>query len=82
MKTNVLKTVMMVLEGKGMPEHLNDTHIVIIPKTDHPEVASQFRPIGLCNVVYKIITKTLVNIIKPILPSLISNTQGSFVPGR
>ena len=81
-KENVLKTVMLVLEGKGMPDHLNDTHIVLIPKTDHPELASQFRPIGLCNVVYKIITKTLVNRIKPILPSLISNTQGSFVPGR
>lgn len=81
-KDSVIKTVMSVLEGKGMPEHLNDTHIVLIPKTDHPERASQFRPIGLCNVGYKIITKTLVNRIKPILPSLISNTQGSFVPGR
>ncbi|XP_021852505.2 uncharacterized protein [Spinacia oleracea] len=48
--TNVHKMALDVLAGKGMPEHLNETHIVLIPKTDHPEYASQFRPIGLCNV--------------------------------
>lgn len=54
--------VMGVLEGKGMPEKLNETHIVLLQKLDHPELASQFRPIGLCNVAYKIITKVLINL--------------------
>ena len=80
--SSVYKMVLDVLQGKGMPSHLNDTFLALIPKVEHPEKVSQFRPIGLCNVGYKIITKTLVNRLKPILPSLISNTQSSFVPGR
>lgn len=78
----VHKMALDVLTGKGIPEHLNETHLVLIPKVDHPEYASQFRPIGLCNVAYKIISKVLVNRIKPHLPFFISNTQPSFVPSR
>lgn len=79
---NVYKLVFEVLAGKGMPPNLNDTFLVLIPKIDTPELASQFRPIGLCNVIYKIITKCIVNRIKPMMPHLISCTQTSFVPGR
>lgn len=79
---SVYKVVMDVLTGKQIPDGLNETHIVLLPKTDHPEAASHFRPIGLCNVAYKIITKMIVNRLKPHLPFLISNTQASFVSGR
>lgn len=79
---NVYELVFQVLEGKGLPEELNETHIVLLPKVDNPELPSQFRPIGLCNVAYKIVTKVIINRIKPLLPMLISNTQASFVPGR
>ena len=79
---NVYEMVLPALEGKGLPDHINDTHLVLLPKVENPELASQFRPIGLCNVAYKIIAKVLVNRVKPILPLLISNTQASFVPGR
>lgn len=78
----VYEMILPVLEGKGLPAHLNDTHIVLIPKIDQPALPSQFRPIGLCNVAYKIITKVIINRIKPLLPTLISNTQARFVPGR
>lgn len=79
---SVYALVLDVLAGKGIPKGLNDTYIALIPKVDHPELVTQFRPIGLCNVVYKIITKVIVNRLKPVLPGLISNTQASFVPGR
>lgn len=71
-----------MLKCKGVPGNLNDTFITLLPKVDNPEKTTQFRPVGLCNVAYKIITKVLVNHIKPFLPKLISNTQGSFVPER
>lgn len=62
--TSVYKMVLEVLQGKGMPNNLNDTFIALIPKVDHPETVAQFRPIGLYNVVYKTITKVIVNKLK------------------
>lgn len=79
---SVHKLALDVLNGKGLPEGLNNTFITLLQKVEHPESATQFRPIGLCNVAYKIITKVIVNRLKPVLPFLISNTQASFVPRR
>ncbi|XP_021761146.1 uncharacterized protein LOC110725977 [Chenopodium quinoa] len=79
---NVYELVLDVLAGKRMPEKLNDTFLVLIPKVDNPELASLFRPISLCNVAYKIVTKAIVNRIKPMMPHLTSCNQTSFVPGR
>ncbi|KAK4265131.1 hypothetical protein QN277_026221 [Acacia crassicarpa] len=61
---------------------VNRTHIVLIPKTDHPETFRDFRPISLCNVIYKIVTKLVANRMKSFMPHVISPNQCSFVPGR
>ncbi|XP_031111997.1 uncharacterized protein LOC116015970 [Ipomoea triloba] len=65
-----------------LEQGMNDTLITLIPKIENPTNASHFRHISLCNVIYKIITKTLTNRIKPILQKLIGPEQSSFVPGR
>lgn len=61
---------------------MNKTYLVLLPKVPHPEQASQFRPIGLCNFGYKILAKVLANILKPLMPALISENQAAFVSGR
>ncbi|KAL0405476.1 UNVERIFIED_CONTAM: hypothetical protein Slati_3861500 [Sesamum latifolium] len=61
---------------------MNFTHIVLIPKCTNPSEMSHFPPISLCNIVYKLTSKTIANRIKPFLDKLISNTQAVFVPGR
>lgn len=43
---------------------------------------ADFRPISLCNVVYKILSKVLVNFIKPILQGLVGESQSAFVSNK
>lgn len=79
---NVTKLVLDVVNGRDFPGSLNKAFLVLIPKVNSPNLVTQFRPIGLCNIIYKLVTKVLVNRLKPILPSIISPTQCSFVPRR
>lgn len=60
----------------------NETLLCIIPKIENPERINQFRPISLCNVIIKAITKLIVNRLRPFLTNLVSPTQSSFIPGR
>jgi hypothetical protein len=68
-------------EGR-MPEGVNDTAIVLIPKVAHPERLTEYRPISLCNVIYKVVSKCLVNRLRPLLEELVDENQSAFVPGR
>jgi len=82
MKDEVIRAVREFFNSGLMPEGVNDTAIVLIPKVAHPEKLSEFRPISVCNVIYKIVAKWLVNRLRPLLHELISPNQSAFVPGR
>lgn len=58
---------------------MNHTFITLILKKKTPEKVTDYRYISLCNVLYKIIAKVLVNRLKLILPHVISSTQSAFV---
>jgi hypothetical protein len=64
------------------PSTLNLTNIALIPKGDSQQSMKDWRPISLCNVVYKLVAKVLANRLKPILSKCISNNQSAFVPNR
>ena len=79
---SVRKEVEKAFIERKVPEYLNKTHIVLIPKIQGPETIGNYRPISLCNSVYKIITKIIVARIRPHLDTLVSPYQAAFVPGR
>ena len=64
MGDDVVFAVLDFLNNGNMLPEINHTNIVLIPKVKDPENMSDFRPISLCNVIYKIISKVLANKLK------------------
>lgn len=82
MGPSITSAVLSFLNSGHLLKQINYTHIALIPKIPSPVTPVDFRPISLCNVQYKIISKTLSNRLKVILPSYISQSQNAFVPSR
>ena len=79
---DVTEVVLSALKSGTIPDSINSTFIALIPKIKDPRKVSDFRPISLCNVVYKLIAKVLVNLLKLILPYVVSDSQSAFLSGR
>ncbi|KAL0434222.1 UNVERIFIED_CONTAM: hypothetical protein Slati_2756500 [Sesamum latifolium] len=65
-----------------MPRSFTATTIVLILKVDSPQTWNDFRPISLCNVTNKIMSKLLYKKLSQALPNLTFPSQSGFVPGR
>lgn len=61
---------------------LNSTFIALIPKNKNASRVDHYRPISLCNVTYKTISKILASRLKSHLKNCISPFQMAFVAGR
>ncbi|XP_075654704.1 uncharacterized protein LOC142624852 [Castanea sativa] len=70
------------LNSGSMLSSINLTHITLIPKKKNAESMSHFRPISLCNVIFKIVSKVLANRLKKILGTIISDCQSAFVSNK
>jgi hypothetical protein len=70
------------LDRGYFPSSLNETNICLIPKRDNPSSMGDYRPISLCNVLYKMVSKLLANRLKMVLDKCISEEQSAFVEGR
>ena len=60
----VTEVVLRIIRGEESAESINDTVLVLIPKVMNPSLLTQFRPISLCNVLYKIVSKVIANRLK------------------
>ncbi|PNX71244.1 ribonuclease H, partial [Trifolium pratense] len=70
------------LERGFFPSSLNETNICLIPKCENPTTMKDLRPISLCNVLYKMISKLLANRLKSCLDKCVSEEQSAFIEGR
>ena len=66
----------------SMHDGFNSTFLTLIPKFDKRPTFDDYRPISLCNCVYKIISKTIAKRVKPILSRMISKEQFAFLSNR
>jgi hypothetical protein len=79
----ICNAILYFFQTSVLDPKINVTNIALIPKVDSPCSVTDFRPISLCNVIYKLISKVLANRLKKeILPEIISLFQSVFIPGR
>ena len=79
---DVTSMVLNVLNCNKSIVEINKTYITLVPKTKSPTKMTEYKPIILCNVVYKLISKALANRLKTILPHLIAENQSAFLSER
>jgi hypothetical protein len=79
---DVTHLILFAFETGEFPLSLSETLVALIPKVDCPTNFKEFRPISLCNTVYKLITKILVNRLRPFLNQIVGPYQSSFLPGK
>ena len=72
--TDVSALVIDFLNKGIILDGFNHTNIALIPKVKDAKNMTQFRPISLCNVVYKIAYKMVANRLKQVLPDIISDS--------
>ncbi|XP_071924898.1 uncharacterized protein [Coffea arabica] len=81
-KEDLVLAIQDFFKGMQQPRGWTRSLLVLIPKIEGASHWREFRPISLCNVSSKIVSKILANRINRVLPHLISPWQAGFVPGR
>ena len=77
-REKISQTVLTCLNTGSIPPSINHTFITLIPKVKSPTKVSEFRPIALCNTIYKIVSKVIANRFKKVLPYIIFESQSAF----
>ena len=60
-ESDITQSVLTWLNSSTLPYPLNHTHITLIPKKKDPKYVTDYPPISLCNVLYKLFSKVLAN---------------------
>ena len=82
MGTRVTNMALNVLNSYMSIANINNTNIALVPKKNSPTKMTEFRPISLSNVIYKIIAKVLSNRLKAMLPQITAENQSAFLSER
>ncbi|CAM8918528.1 unnamed protein product [Rhodiola kirilowii] len=81
-REDFITSCLSILHDGCIPEGINDTLIVLIPKHKGAARMEDYRPISLTSVVSKTVAKAIVNRLQQILPEIISPAQSAFIKGR
>lgn len=81
-RQNILNYVHAFFHSGSLLKSLNQIYLTLIPKINFPNEVNHFRPISLCNVTYKIISKIMVSRLKPFMDRLVTPFQNAFIQGR
>lgn len=76
------KLILEIFSTPKKVSEINDTLITLVPKVEPVACVRNFRPISLCNVAYKVVTKILAQRLRPLMASLVHPCQSSFIPNR
>ncbi|XP_074360858.1 uncharacterized protein LOC141701117 [Apium graveolens] len=79
---DVIKFCREFFQNGELPSGLNRTLVCLIPKVKHPKKVVDLRPISLCNMLMKILSKVMANRLTPTLNAIISEKQSAFIEGR
>ncbi|KAF7807304.1 reverse transcriptase [Senna tora] len=82
LEKDLVLEVQNVFSSTRVPQEWNKTMICLILKCLNPSEIKNFRPISMCSTLYKVVSKIIVNRLKPLIPDLLNFNQGAFVPGR
>ncbi|KAK8923547.1 hypothetical protein KSP39_PZI019212 [Platanthera zijinensis] len=66
----------------SLSAHWKETKVVLIPKISNAALPDKFRPISLCQTIYKVAVKVLAGRLQWLLPSLTSRSKLSLFPSR
>ena len=79
---DVKESILMYLNSSMLPKSLGHSFITLIPKVKNPKHITQYRPVSLSNVLYRVFSKVLSNRLKPFLPYLVLEHQSAFILDR
>lgn len=82
LKEDITNLVKQFFETGHLEPKFNSTIVALVPKVPMPKSIAQLRPISCCNYVYKIISKVMVNRLKPYMNDMVSPQKSAFVGGR
>lgn len=81
-KNTITSSIQEIFQNESIPPSWGDTLLCLIPKSNYVTKPNHLRPIGLCTLHYKILSKLITNRIKPLIGNLISPYQGAFQKGK